>query len=464
MNEYEKNLLEKVNENEIVKKYQTVLDEANVPASKRVTIAFMLENQMKYGKSFSKEKSVVSEATSAADVATMDKNIMKMITRGMPAVIGTEIFGNQPLQADTGVFFYMQNFYTNDGANSVKPADSKVIIVASSTGFTVGGGISSTGDAGVGTVRIVEDNKLLVEIVSGSFANGDSLDNAASFTAEATTAVAVEESEVAKKIFRDYMKFSSIANAEAASTGMREIELGIGKETVEAEYHKLKMRYTWEVINRLRDYHGINGDAATDEAGAMAYALTLNARAMNDVNTWATAGGVTSFDYDAQDGRWELERYKNLLASINRRSADILSASKMGLGNYLIISPNVWASLDAHGYIDKAGLPGGMADPSRNPFVGILLGRYRVYVDIWETGDIVNMGYKDFAGAADSELRAGAFFCPYLPVSSIKTVGEDDGQPRKFFTSSFATKLHPFATKNGGNDFFRKISISNLPA
>lgn len=441
----------------LVKEYSNLMEQYNIPLHLRPAMAVIIENEKK-------RTNLFQEVNFSADVSSIEKNIMPMLMRAIPGVIGSEIFGMQPLKADTGVFFYMRNYFTNDSANGIAThANAKYMVLADASAFAVGDSISSTGDAGTGTVRYKEGNRLLVEVATGSFAIGDSVDDAASFATADSTITDYAGAEVAFKVFSEYTKFANIATGEAATTTIKEIEFGIDKETVTAESHKLKMRYTWEMINRMRDYHNLDADGISDVTGATAFAQELNFRIMELVKSYGTTGGTSTWNYSSADGRWELEKYKNLVGHLNRKSSEILKDSKLGMGNYIIIDATTWSALDAMGYIDKSQLPNGMAQPERNPFVGTMLGRYRVYVNIFELSNVITMGYKDFSGQADSEMRAGAFFCPYLPVQSIKTVEQDSGQPVKFFMSQYAFALNPYADVNGGNAFFRRINVSNLP-
>jgi len=447
---------------ELVSEYVEFLDENKVPEEKRAFIAHMIELQKN---ELNSKYQFLGERATTGNVATYDKLLIPMITRGYMNVAAQEIFGVWPMTADSGKFFYMSNHYTGSAADEVAVGSGKILIVADSSAFAVNDSIASTGDAATGTIKYKEthDHALFVEVATGTFAVGDSIDDAASYVGEETTITRILPADLAMHVFTELSKFDSMALGEAAGTGIKEVELKIDSETVDAENHKIKSRYTWELLRRLTEYHKLNGEKIIDGIGAQAFAQEINRRSFVKVKTAATSGGATAWNYDAQDGRWELERYKNLIATINRRSADILMANHIGLGNYIVIDPITWAALDTFGYIDTSMLPGKFADPMVQPFVGVLLGRYKVYVNPWEWSNTINMGMKDFGGTPDAETKAGIFYCPYIPIDIKQTMEQETGQPVKFFWSSYAFKDHPMYNTSGTNDFFRRISISNLP-
>ena len=441
---------------ELVKEWKPVLDKYGIAESKREYIAPLIAGQCD-GRSCDE---VLKELNQSGDVAGYNSVVIPMISRAFPGVIGPEIFGFQPIDTPSGLIFYMTRHYTNDSANVAKPATSVVLVLADASSFAVGDGIANTASAATGVVRYKEDNTILVSGVSGTFAVGDSVDDANPFVGAETTVSAVYTSEIAyQQVFADYNDFASVALAEAATTGMKEVELRIQSSSVTVTNHQIKVRWTRQMEYDLRKLHGKDAEAILSNAAAQEFALSLNQKMINLIKTSAALGGVTSWNYTAADGRWEVEKYQNLMATINRVSANMLVDNHMGLGNFLIIDPVTFASLDTMGLIDKSGVAGGIPDPMISPFSGVLMGRYRVYQDIFETNNRIYMGYKDFSGNPEAELKAGYFLSVYKAIDSIKMIGEDDGHPRKIFESRYALTANPF----GADKFFRQINILNLP-
>jgi hypothetical protein len=78
-----------------------------------------------------------------------------------------------------------------------------------------------------------------------------------------------------------------------------------------------------------------------------------------------------------------------------------------------------------------------------------------VIVDIYAADDSVYMGYK-----GTNEMDAGIFYAPYVPLQVRKGYGEEDGQPRAFFSTRYALQDNPYGAAN----YYHKLSVSNLPA
>lgn len=458
--------LSKIPVETLIENYSEVLDKYKVPTEKRGFIAHMLELQV----SEMKEKSQwLSERGTTSDVATVDKVIIPMITRGYKNVIANDLFGVWPMASDTGKFFFMTNNIVGDGQGDsgnthAEPGDGQILVLSDASSFAVGDAVENSGSTAKGYVIYKEDNTIFIKKTLSAFAVGDAVDDATPYSATAATVSAIWPASVAPYVFREYSKFASIAAGEAASTTIKEVELKISSDTVTAENHKIKSRYTWEELRRLKDYHNMEGDKIINGLGAQYFAQELNRRALYEIKSSATTGGQSTWNYSTADGRYSLEKIKNLLTSINVKSAELLRVNHIGLGNYLVMDLETWAAIDSLGYIDKSGISvNGVADVMNNPYVGVLLGRYKVYVDVWETSNIVNIGMKDFSGGPQAETKAGKFFCPYIPIDIKSTIEDASGQPVKFFWSMYAFKDHPFAATVGSNDFFRRIDVANLP-
>ena len=441
---------------ELVNEWKPVLDKYNIAENKREYIAPLIAGQCD-GKTCDE---VLNEMNQSGDVAQWNSVVIPMISRAFPGVIGPEIFGFQPIDTPSGLIFYMTRHYTNDSANVAKPATTVALTLADATAFAVGDGIANTGSAATGVVRHKDGNNILVSDVTGTFAVADNVDDANPFVATATTVSAVYTSEIAYQVvFSNYNDFASVALAEAATTGMKEVELRIQSAAVTVTDHQIKVKWTRQMEYDLRKLHGKDAEAILSNAAAQEFALSLNKKMLDLLKTSAALGGTTAWNYTSADGRWEVEKYQNLMATINRVSAAMLVDNHMGLGNFLIIDPVTFASLDTMGLVDKSGVAGGIPDPMLNPFSGTLLGRYRVYQDIFETNNRIYMGYKDFSGNPEAELKAGYFLSVYKAIDSIKLVGEENGHPRKIFESRYAITANPF----GADKFYRQINVQNLP-
>ena len=78
-------------------------------------------------------------------------------------------------------------------------------------------------------------------------------------------------------------------------------------------------------------------------------------------------------------------------------------------------------------------------DDTGNTFAGVLNGRTRVYIDPYATTDYVNVGYK-----GTNPYDAGLFYCPYVPLTMVRAVGENTFQPKIGFKTRYGMVSNPF--------------------
>jgi hypothetical protein len=399
----------------------------------------------------------ILETTVAGDIAGYNKVLIPMLRRAIPANIALDITGVQPMTGPTGLVFYSYETYQNDSVNELKrPASNSILAtLADATNFTVGGAISSTADAYVGVIRHKEGNNLLIDTTSGTLVVGVDVDNVASFVASETTVSAVYENEVAFDIlFSNYSGTYTTAAGEALTTDMKEVGLEIESTTVTAASRKLKVRWTDEMEEDFQALHQGNVQSWLTNAATREMINGTNREVLNLVDTNATAGGTTAFDFESPAegvdgrGRWEREIYENLAYIINRRKLDIAATNKEAPANFAVVSPNVLSAMQ--GLKDWKGLDGNFA---QSPFQGTTLG-LKVYVDLRATSDFINLGYK-----GPDETKAGIFYCPYKPITMKRLAAEDSGQPRMIFRSRYDLITNPY----GAASYFRKITVTNIP-
>jgi len=394
---------------------------------------------------------MINEVTTSSDIAGYNKILIPMVRRVAPALIANDIIGVQPMTGPTGLIFMLKAYYANTSDNPVKATNSVILTLADASAFNVGDSIASAG-GGVGTVRYKEGNNILVQVTSGTFVAGEGVQKADSYNssnANDTTIAAVYENEaVVNMIFTNYVGDYTTAQAEALSTDMREIGFDIVSKSVEAVSQKLKAKWTLEVEDDLKALHNLDAEMILTNIASEEIVNELNRKIINLVDTYATQGGVLTWDYSQADGRWEIEKYQNLLAFISRVRKQIARSTKRGQANWMIVSPDVASALEATGKLNATN-----ADPYLNTFLGTINGM-KVFVDLFAPENYILLGYK---GA--EEIDAGLFYAPYIPLKIEKGFGEETGQPRLFFRSRYGL------TDNvaGGKNYFRKILVTNLP-
>lgn len=381
--------------------------------------------------------------TRTGDVAKYDPVLIPMIRRIMPSLIGPEIFGTQPLQAPTGLIFALRASYANDADNYLKRSNSIIIVVDDATGISVGDTLTGSDSGATGTVRYMEGNKLLVEVTSGEFTAADTFNTGANSVADL-----LENEALFKSIFRNYTGRYATATGEVLGTSTREVAFDIDQVTVQAETRKLKARWTQELEEDLAAVHGMDAESLMSSIASDEITLEMNREFIDLIDDKATANSVVTWDYTAADGRWELEKYHNLLATINRQRREVAVDTRRGQANWIIVTPGVLSALEATGKMDSTG-----TDPMVDSFAGTLNGSIRVYVDIWEETEQILVGYK-----GREEVDAGMYYAPYIPLKINKGYGEEDNIPRLFFSTRYGIAENPLSKQ-----YYRKILVTNLP-
>ena len=110
-------------------------------------------------------------------------------------------------------------------------------------------------------------------------------------------------------------------------------------------------------------------------------------------------------------------------------------------------------------------------DDTGNTFAGVLIGKFRVYIDPYSANVAANqyyvVGYK-----GSSPYDAGMFYCPYVPLQMVRAVGESDFQPRIGFKTRYGMVSNPYvgATPANGlaavktNQYYRIFRVDNILA
>ena len=104
-------------------------------------------------------------------------------------------------------------------------------------------------------------------------------------------------------------------------------------------------------------------------------------------------------------------------------------------------------------------------DDTGNTFAGVLNGRTRVYIDPYASVDYVTVGYK-----GSNSYDAGIFYCPYVPLTMVRAVGEDTFQPKIGFKTRYGMATNPFVTNAisnsmgdaKSNQYYRIFRVYNI--
>ena len=297
-------------------------------------------------------------ATSAGNVATLNRVILPVIRRVMPTVIANELVGVQPMTGPVGQIHTLR----------VRYADT-----------TSGGATTTTaGEEALSPFKIAE-------AYSGNDGN----------PAKGGATAALE-----------------------GSAGNR-LSIQILKQTVEAKTRKLSARWTFESAQDAQAQQGI--DIEAEIMAALAQEITAEIDQEILASLRALAATEETFDQSAVSGTATFvgDEHAALAVLINRVANKIAQRTRRGAGNYAVVSPHALTVLQSATTSAFARTTeGAFAAPTNNKMVGTSNGAMKVYVDTYASDATpVLVGYK---GASESD--AAAFYCPYIPLMSSGVV------------------------------------------
>jgi len=446
---------------QLIEKWAPVLNEESAgkiqDQHRKAVTAAVLENQ----EIALKEEGMIAESNTTTGTNTGATNwnpvLIALVRRAMPNLMAYDICGVQPMSGPTGLIFAMKSRYFN--------AKHKAGQGASATG-------TSAPEAMFNEVEQFSGDS------AGVAANGATGPSGLKGIADGDGDSTIDDSRGDPIAGVDNY---STAEAEAlgASGGQNFAEMGftIEKATVTAKSRALKAEYTLELAQDLKAIHGL--DAETELANILSTEILaeINREVVRTINGQAKTGclqantainGIFNVQTDA-DGRWSVEKFKGLILQIEREANVIAKETRRGKGNFMICSSDVASALNAAGMLDytPALAASLQVDDTGNTFAGVLNGRMRVYIDPYATVDYVNIGYK-----GTNPYDAGVFYCPYVPLTMVRAVGEETFQPKIGFKTRYGMQVNPFVTANpldgiaGGskknNQYYRIFRVDNI--
>ena len=397
-------------------------------------------------------------AAAGSPVAGFDPVLISLIRRSMPNLVAYDLAGVQPMNGPTGLIFAMRSRYNNQSGaeafyNEVDTAFSgQGSTFAQTQGWT-------DGAVGLGTTAQQGTNPGL-------------LDPAASPT-DATTY------NVGQGMRTD--------NAEGLGADggaqFNEMAFSIEKVSVVAKSRALKAEYSLELAQDLKAIHGLNAEAELANILSTEILAEINREVIRTIYNVAEPGAQANvatqgyFDLDIDsNGRWSVEKFKGLLFQIERDANAIAQRTRRGKGNTILCSADVASALSMAGVLDYTpALNANLSvDDTGNTFAGVLMGKYRVYIDPYAANVASNqyyvVGYK-----GSNPYDAGLFYCPYVPLQMVRAVGENTFQPKIGFKTRYGMVANPFAEgatippdgsggrlKRNSNVYYRRVQVKNL--
>jgi hypothetical protein len=296
-----------------------------------------LENTRKYI-----NESASTGATSAGNVATLNRVILPVIRRVMPTVIANELVGVQPMTGPVGQIHTLRVRYAEASAGTTA---------------------TTAGEEALSPFKIAE-------AYSG--------DNA---TTKAGATSALE------------------------GTGGKKLSIQILKQTVEAKSRKLSANWTFEAAQDAQAQQGIDIEAEIMAALAQEITAEIDQEIIGSLSNLAGTA-FSTYDQQGVSGTATFvgDEHAALAILINRAANAIAQRTRRGAGNYAVVSPTALTILQSATTSAFArSTEGTFEAPTNNKLVGTLNSAMKVYVNTYAQNDDVIVGYK---GSSEADAPA----------------------------------------------------------
>ena len=305
--------------------------------TKKAVMASTLENTRKY-----LAETAGTGATSAGNIATLNRVILPVIRRVMPTVIANELVGVQPMTGPVGQIHTLRVRYaeSNDNATAGEEALSPFKIATAYSG-------TGTDPAGV---------------------------------ADAT--------------------------ATKEGLAGRKMSIQIMKQTVEAKSRKLSARWTFEAAQDAQSMHGIDVEAEIMAALAQEITAEIDQEVLNSLQTLSgTAAQTYDQTAVSGTATFVGDEHAALAVQINRVSNLIAQRTRRGAGNWCVVSPLALTILQSATTSAFARTTEGTFEaPTNTKMVGTLNSAMKIYVNTYAADNAaVLVGYK---GTSESDAAA----------------------------------------------------------
>jgi hypothetical protein len=323
--------------------------------TRKSSMAVCLENTRRH-----LAESATAGATSAGNIATLNRVILPVIRRVMPTVIANEIIGVQPMTGPVAQIHTLRVRYA-DGVAS--------------------GDVVTAGEEALSPFKI-----------AAAYSGNNSA------TAGGATTAQLE-----------------------GQPGKR-MSIQILKTPVEAKSRKLSARWTFEAAQDAQAQQGIDIEAEIMAALAQEITAEIDQEILGSLRSLASVEETYDQSLVSGTATFVGDEHAALAIQINRVSNLIAQRTRRGAGNWAVVSNQALTILQSATTSAFARTTEGTFEaPTNTKFVGTLNGAMRVYVDAYlaDTVDAnqVLIGYK-----GTSEADAAAFYCPYIPLMSSGVV------------------------------------------
>lgn len=299
-------------------------------------------------------------ATSAGNIAVLNKVILPVLRRVMPGVIANELVGVQPLDGPYGQVHTLRVNLAQSvaGASAGEEAFAPRNVHDLRAAYSGNENASSPGAAETTAMEGVPGNAITIEVVK----------------------------EIVKAGTR---RMSARWTIEAQQDANAVVGIDIENELMGAVAQHITVEIDQEILRKLR-------------------ALPPTPTAQNTFDQAAVSGQATFVG----------DEFAALAIMINKEANDIATRTRRDPGNWIVVSPTALTILQsARSSAFARTTEGNLEGPTNTKLVGTLNAAQKVYCDTYATASTsILVGWKK------SDVEAGAYYCPYVPLMSTPVV------------------------------------------
>ena len=411
-------------------------------------IAVLLENQNLVNRGAKFESANIT-----ADVAQYQQYALPLIRRQFPELLAMNTVAVIPTTTPQGIYFALRYLYDNEPLKSTafrygQKQEIGYDLVADHTGFATSFNPYSTGA-------------------------GEMLSNYSEGTQERTgLAYGVKKPGDPGQLYNNFGGLTNDGDDDLGqyAYNIKKASIKVISGAIRVGTRAIKSHYTLELQQDMAAAHGQDVEALLLEGLQFEIQQNIDREilmAMIMVAQNERLGGEKVIPVDLSNtetgpakGRWAAESIAagivNTIIAVSRK---ISLTTRMGCGNFAIVSPDIGAAIATlnngiyipNGYLgtDATMQPaGGVADAG-----SLLNGQIKLYQDIYANASYALVGFK---GPRQGE--SGIIFMPYIPYIFTKTAGQEDGSPRLIVKSRYAI----VANLLGAGQFYRIIQFKNV--
>lgn len=383
--------------------------------SQKSTVGVLMENQKKH-----LAETAPAGTTAAGNIGNFQNIVIPMIRRIIPGTIANEVVGVQPMSGPVGLMYALRFEFAQ----------------------ALGTGAALT-DIATGN-EVFGNNSKTRRFYSGGM------------TAGADT---------------NFFTSDDVATGEAANTGLfesfggRQLTLSVLKQSVTAGTRRLQAKWTQEAMQDINSQHGIDLEAEITAALAAEITSEIDNEIITDLAT--LAGTVETFNMAGSftgTPNYVGDRHAVLGILIAKVANEIGRKTRRGAGNFIIVSPTVATILQsASRSVFAPAVQGSFDSPTGTRLIGTLNGTIKVYsYNYFDQGtEPVVVGYK----GGNSELDAGYFYCPYIPLVQSGVIQDPATyNPQTMISTRYGKATFVSTSTSLGNsaDYYGRVEVSNL--